>query len=264
MVRSISKGIVVALAIWASVAHAGEPAVDHRTFTESERLRYEALIDAELDHWLNLKPRFPEQRGPFLVKSRIDMTSGYLTVELGREFGPFAADLEMEDLSKEIDAYVEGIVPVEAFKGVKLLFGGGDLYYWFPELDSAAPKQSSLSRKRSSAPDQTEAARVLVSAGHGAYFHHGFIKWTTQRDEHNGVIEDYLTQDFSETLGRAFSQSRPRIIPIYSRSLSNALHEESGLPWRNLAARYWIKEMHPLEEGIWNSMKESKSPAREC
>lgn len=231
--------------------------------TTASKAGYESLLNAELNHWLNVRRHFDDQRGRFLVSTRIDPQSRVVIVELGREFGPHAASPEMEDISKEVSALTDQVLQgVMVVSDIDLRFGGGTIYDWFPELQPQAGVQL-FSPAQIEDESTAGPIKVLVSAGHGAYYHHRFKKWTTQRDTFHTVLEDNITQEYAERLGRILKGAEGKFSPIYARSLSSARHEESGLTWREMSARYWLAHEYPENPEIWHSVSSDKEPLRE-
>jgi hypothetical protein len=41
---------------------------------------------------------------------------------------------------------------------------------------------------------------VVVAAGHGIYYNHGFKDWPAQRDPSNGITEDFITPGYATEL----------------------------------------------------------------
>lgn len=100
-------------------------------------------------------------------------------------------------------------------------------------------------------PTDVAKERVLVSAGHGYYFHKKF-GWTAQRTLTNGILEDIATPAFAASLD-AYSVSRSGAEVFGARSLARERHLESNQPWSAMASRYFLKDLLPDVPAIWNS-----------
>ena len=97
---------------------------------------------------------------------------------------------------------------------------------------------------------------VVVSAGHGRtrYFPPGGQSfWNFQRDLHNGVQEDLITTEYATELSN-WLLTRGVATPFFPRSVSSAIHEPSGLPWRKVSARYYLQLLYPENPEIWHSL----------
>jgi N-acetylmuramoyl-L-alanine amidase len=257
---SISFSLMFAFSGSASAAITDTPTIQ---ITNASKAGYEYVLNAELDHWLNIRPHFDGERGRFLISTRIDSQSGIVIVELGREFGPYAASPEMEDIRKEVRALTEkALQGVMEVSDIDLRFGGGTIYDWFPELQPQAGAQYLTPAEMPDDPI-TDSTKVIVSAGHGVYYHHKFKKWTTQRDAFHSVLEDNITQDYAERLGRILKDAKGNYSPIYTRSFSSDRHEPSGFTWREMSARYWLQHEYPNNPEIWHSVSSDKEPLRE-
>ncbi|MGA7439742.1 MAG: N-acetylmuramoyl-L-alanine amidase [Luteibacter sp.] len=256
--------LAIALAI-VTPSVSAEPPVVGKTIAGMSPLE-RSLIETEVSNKINGVLRgldfLDGQNGPIEVTSLLDAETGELLVDMGEAYGPQATSLAMEDLHRGITEVAAGVLGETGdWTGVALRFGGKDMYYWFPE---ERPREPSGRPKRSAALGYNwPPAPILLSAGHGAYYHKGWKAWTSQRDKSPyGVLEDSITQDFVEELDKALAlnflgERRPDTPTFLTRSLSSELHEASGRTWRELGARYHLKELYPGNPEIWNSKPKS-------
>lgn len=175
-----------------------------------------------------------------------------LMVELGKGYVPtyYGGEFEdrLNDLALGVYLYMEKIGPLS---GVDFTFDGRDIFDYFP-YERGLKEQAEMSQRDTSVhPTDAGKGRVLVSAGHGYYFHKKF-GWTTQRRVVNGVLEDFATPAFAASLD-SYLRSRGGVEIFRARALSRERHAESGKPWADVASRYFLKDMLPDVPAIWNS-----------
>lgn len=174
-----------------------------------------------------------------------------LIVDLGKGYVPKINGGELEDRLREIETpltfHMEAIFPV--YK-VEFLFGGRDIYYYFPEDWRPAPSQWRQEPRSGQLRPHTNS--VLVSAGHGIYFHRGYKDWRAAREPANGVTEDFITPVMSADLA-TYLNDRSEVESVLVRSQALVTHAESGSPWWKVSARYHLKELYPALTDVWNS-----------
>jgi N-acetylmuramoyl-L-alanine amidase len=230
---------------------------------EMTELQWQALekqISDRANEIANSQKFFEDDRRPIVVKTRIDRPSNVLVLEIDRTFSNDVGGLELEDFMSYIDTGVEdltGLIP--GFTTYEWMIGGHDMDYWFNEL---VPESERLGpSERQASPAQATRPKVVVAAGHGAYFHTKF-KWITQRDWVNGILEDEITTVFAKEL--SFFTERNGADPIRIRGVDVGLvHPPSGKPWNMVAARYILENWRPNNPEIWNSKPESTKAQRE-
>jgi N-acetylmuramoyl-L-alanine amidase len=216
---------------------AGEAPVERELSSLSplEQSELEVQLSDKINEALRGHRFSEEQAGPIIVTVRLDLQEGELLVDLGEENGPWSESLEMEDLHKGITEIAFKVLGHTAgWHGVDLRFGGKDMYFWFPELrpqNEKASARKSVRKRRAIEPE-----KVVLSAGHGVYFHHGFKDWRPQRERSFSILEDDITQDFVEELSEHLSKEGwwkvPSLyLPVLTRSLGSNVHEPSARPW---------------------------------
>jgi N-acetylmuramoyl-L-alanine amidase len=192
------------------------------------------------------------------VSVRFDGKGEMLIVDLGRGFIPEINGAQFEDNLHEVSTLLltllEGEVPVA---GVRFIFSGKDRYEYFPEDKRETPPQISPSTKSSALSLPTAVApKVMISAGHGSYYHYGYKDWRYQRDEYNGVLEDLITPPMAELLSSALI-SRSGATTSFVRSRESTIHEPSGLEWWKVSSRYHLASKYPDLTSVWNSKASS-------
>lgn len=171
--RAVLRGLVAA---WIGVALAPNVAgamafgsQDTQILSASERIEMEQLLAAETSTIVKRQEQLDGQgilRTP-TVRFTDDGTK--LIVELGSGYVPKINGGEFEDHLMEIANTLifrmEAIAPI---KGVDFVFDGYDIFHYFPEDWRPAPPRRV---PRVGANGQPQSTKVLISAGHGLYYH---------------------------------------------------------------------------------------------
>jgi N-acetylmuramoyl-L-alanine amidase len=208
----------------------------------------------------NSRSFFEDDRRPITVEVRLDRPSRVLFLGLDASFSKDVGGLELEDFQGEIDVGSEDLTGLVAgFAGTEWTIGGKDMDYWFNQAIASADVAGDAPTRVAIA--QVGRPKVVVAAGHGAYFH-ATHKWTKQRKEINGVTEDDITQVFARNLASFTEGNGADAIRIRGGDVG-LLHEPSGLLWNNLAARYFVENWRPENPELWNTKPESSDPRRE-
>jgi N-acetylmuramoyl-L-alanine amidase len=229
----------------------------------------EAQINTRANEIANSRQFFEKDRGVITVKTRLDRVSHVLTFELDATFVDDVGDLPLEDLQSYIGTGIEDLTArISDFTTTLWMVGGHSMDYWFNQ--QVPGSVSTVSQVEPIAADSlmtyfsavnTAPAKVVVAAGHGAYFHQKY-KWTMQRDRVNGVLEDEITQDFAKELAHFIERRGAEAIRLRGAA-TGVPHEPSGLPWESIAARYFIENWRPESPELWNTKPESIDPQRE-
>ncbi|MGF6495973.1 N-acetylmuramoyl-L-alanine amidase [Luteibacter sp. 621] len=260
MKKSTSKTAILAFMCFATlgqVARAQDPDSSAAAIAAQGVARSEVEITRIATAVANSRQFFHDDYGRIRVEARYDLAQGVLFLDPGIRFGPISGYAEVEELQDEVNLAVRPIAKLlPNYVRIDWLYGGRDLYYWFPEdrrpSDDAAPRQGAVTRFGGS---------MLVSAGHGYYFHHGYKDWRPQREASNGVLEDQITPVLAEGLGNELM--RQGIVVTYSRTADPRDHEPSKQPYLMVAARYQLEELLSFMPSIWHSLPDSTSPIRE-
>ena len=162
---------------------------------------------------------------------------------LSREYTPAELENTLNLLRNEICISIE---QRHGLCGGVLFFFSGQPHH---RLFSDAPQvEMPIGRRMGAASGK----KVVISAGHGYYYHHTFKKFTTQRDAFNGIIEDLVTPNFADRLS-SYLTSRSSASPFLARNPSSGAYNKTAIPWRHMASRYYIKSILPKNPEIWNS-----------
>lgn len=217
-------------------------------------------LEPELQRFVDKQKRLPGQESKVIVRISPDQSTGIVWIDLDSGYLPKGATELNEDLSEKIGEikmelynYLSGVV---AFKFISLRIGGRTLSEIFPpEYVKERKNQRST---RAAAPPVP--GLVLINPGHGKYFHHGDNVWKYQRPTAyagtTNVHEDDITPLYASMLDTYLtSRSRMHVTDVrHTRDiLMPYIEAESNLPWKDLAARYYIKSLLPNEgPTIWN------------
>jgi N-acetylmuramoyl-L-alanine amidase len=238
---------------------AQEPPPPTAEMTDLQWQLLEEQINDRANEIANSQKFFEDDRRPIVVKTRIDRPSKVLILEIDRSFSKDVGSLELEDFMSHIRVGMENLTGlISGFTTTEWIIGGHDMDYWFNEVDPESIRPDTPEQVSTA---QTARPKVVVAAGHGAYFHQK-LKWTTQRDWVNGVLEDEITTVFAKEL--SIFTERNGADPIRIRGADVGLvHQPSGKPWNSLAARYTLENWRPDRPEIWNSKPESTDARRE-
>jgi N-acetylmuramoyl-L-alanine amidase len=206
----------------------------------------------------NSKRFFERDYGRIVVEARYDVGSGTLVLDPGARFGPISGFVEVEYLHDAVNLAVEPIARLlPNYKYTDWVYGGQDLYHWFPAERRPADNGQGGIHTRSSGLGSS----VLVSAGHGYYFHHTYKDWRPQREVSNGILEDQITPVLADALASELMSQGTLV--HYSRISEPRMHEPSKQPYQMVAARYQLEELLSFMPDIWHSLPDSKDPMRE-
>lgn len=262
-----SLAVALGIGAWASAGNGF--AISYPGVTDSprndvhlkanERLELESELTKEAQRIVNGLPPLPGQASnSHRVFAKFDKTGELLIVDLGKDFIPKSYGAQFEDnlheISRSLISIMEGVIPIG---GVEFRFDGENVYHYFPEERRETPTQKSPTNRTSArAEPSAEPPKVMISAGHGSYYHYGFKDWRFQRDSYNGVIEDVITPPMAEFLSSALT-SRSGATTSFVRSRESTIHQPSGLEWWKVSSRYHLASKYPELKSVWNSKASS-------
>lgn len=225
----------------------------------NERLQLESELTKEAQRIVNGLPPLPGQASnSHRVLAKFDRTGELLIVDLGKDFIPKSYGAQLEDnlheISRSLISLMEGVIPIG---GIEFRFSGENIYHYFPEERRETPIQKSPTNKISTRAElRADSPKVMISAGHGSYYHYGFKDWRFQRDSYNGVVEDVITPPMAEFLSSALV-SRSGATTSFVRSRESTIHQPSGLEWWKVSSRYHLASKYPELTSVWNSKASS-------
>jgi N-acetylmuramoyl-L-alanine amidase len=262
--RAVQKRLLAsaltAAVCFSAPAVAQDPPPPAAEMTDLQWKMLEKSINDRANEIANSRKFFEDDRRPIVVQARIDRPSNALVLEIDASFAKDVGGLELEDFMSYVDFSMEdltGLIP--GLTTYEWMIGGHDMDYWFEQILPEAERPGPAAGHVSAA--QAERPKIVVAAGHGAYFHAKY-KWTMQREPVNGVLEDEITTVFAREL--SFHTERNGADPIRIRGADvGIVHEPSGKPWGSVAARYFLENWRPDNPEIWNSKPDSTDPQRE-
>lgn len=226
--------------------------------SEQARTQLEEEIVVHTETWIRACCKNFEMPLPQSISVRLDPATERVVVDLGAELGPYSTGGEMEEFT---DMIRNGIYfyfhDRIKFKAVEFRFGGKDMYDYNPQ-DRPPPYEPD----GKGMIDLDSPAKVVVAGGHGMYFNYQFNDWRAQRDVHNGILEDVLTQEYATTLLEHF-RSRGSAVLFNPRPFYLETHQPSGSAWIKVAARYHLERDFPDHPEIWNSSPGGNDSMRE-
>ncbi|NJB77388.1 N-acetylmuramoyl-L-alanine amidase [Xanthomonas arboricola] len=168
-------------------------------------------------------------------------------------------DEDLQLIFQTVSDAVGQSVPVSE---IKFLFGGFDIYHYFPEdrIPVENPGKGMAARSQKSAANPV----MLISAGHGLVLVNATnpakAAWAYQRPTITNQIEDLQTSVLASAVATSVSARSSNVTQYLARSTSNDAYNEacSGTPvvcppFKNMAGRYYIKSLLPDNPEIWNS-----------
>lgn len=173
----------------------------------------------------------------------LDRTHRAVCVDLDESLKPDDLDPVFEERTDRIANEIMEVAYPHGLAGIGFTIGGKALSDLFPEWF----RLGDVRRKRS-----LDQRNILISAGHGLYYHHVFQKWLHQRELSFGVLEDVITPAFARRLG-SYVDARSGVRAEMARTDSLERHEASGHPMVAMAARYSIARRLPDRPDIWHS-----------
>ncbi|MEQ1559784.1 MAG: hypothetical protein ABL933_12705 [Methyloglobulus sp.] len=157
---------------------------------------------------------------------------------------------------------------IKAVNSINFVYDGYAVDHYDSNLISRpvapVPIQSNGLAPQSKAAATTAGAKVVVSAGHGLYYHYGMKKWTTQRDPKFGIVEDFLTPVLVDKLNALLKErSKATTYLVREAPSSSAIHAPSKKPWWQVSARYYIQKLLPKLPQIWSTYSKPTATDRE-
>lgn len=236
--------------------HASSPEVhSFAGMAQSERdAEFDDLLSRRAQRTLDQLRLKGDGSFPDRAVATFHVATGKIVVDLRGGRLPSTGGAELEDMQQYMMNDVLDLArPVIPASGVEFRYNGKSFEEQYPEDAYVPPPR---------ARDQVPAGPVVVAAGHGWYFHHGFGDWRAQRDPYNGIIEDEITPVYRDELQR-WLESRSAVEVNVVRSTSEGAHAPSMQAWWRLGARYQLQESMPERVEIWNSLPHATDALRE-
>ncbi|MBH1802633.1 N-acetylmuramoyl-L-alanine amidase [Stenotrophomonas maltophilia] len=257
----IAAGLALSLALTTNASsQSTQPIKEQPLRSVAQSTAILAQLEPELQRFVDRQERLPGQESKVLVRIAPDYSTGIVWIDLDSGYLPKGATELNEHLSDKIGEikmelynYLSGVVD---FKFVSLRIGGRTLSEIFPP-EYVKERKSQRSTRAAASP---VPGMVLINPGHGKYFHHGDNVWKYQRPTAyagtTNIHEDDITPQYASMLDTYLtSRSYMHVTDVrHTRDiLMPFIEPESNLPWKDLAARYYIKSLLPNEgPAIWN------------
>lgn len=229
------------------------PAMDSTVRTDLER-----RVDEIANRVANAKSYFENDQLPIHIRSTFDPVAQSLVMAIDERFGPMSGLSEMEQLQSDITYAIWPLLEnIEGFWGLDWRYGGKDMYFWFPGDRRAPETPREPMRGGGSKTDS-----VLINAGHGYYFHHGYKDWRFQRAPANGIVEDEITGGLAMPVYGMLSIDGTTV-KLAREATSFGDHIPSGKPLYLMAARYLLEIALPDRPDIWHSLPDNTTDLRD-
>jgi N-acetylmuramoyl-L-alanine amidase len=151
-------------------------------------------------------------------------------------------DLSQKALTYDPSGDVELIIDQVLRSTALLTAGAGEVEYRFLveglPLDHFFPRVT----PRSTARAPGSGGRVVISAGHGWYWHEESATWRLQRDYYWDIVEDVVNWEIASTLRESLRNTRFDAAPARNPD-RGALHGLSGHPGWQESAVYFIRSL---------------------
>jgi hypothetical protein len=172
----IGTGVVAILAL------AGTTGMESPSFLQEgveSDLIVDAIVTRASQDALDAYRRQGHPESPQRAVAVFDVTTGMILIDLGGGGLPERGGAELEDLQQFVaNGALDALRPIVPAAGTRFFYSGRSFAEQFPE-DALDDRHVPHSRQG--------AGPVVVSAGHGWYYHHGFRDWRAQRDPSNGI-----------------------------------------------------------------------------
>lgn len=223
---------------------------------EMERLRLIAQITEIANRTANEKSWFEQDLRPLSIKVALNIEGNGIAFDMEERLSHEAGFDDMSDLHRAIENRILLLKNAGEINVFEWTYGGRSLD---DILHGVGPAPEPVSRrKRSTESGET----VVVAAGHGHYYHHGYKDWRPHREMSNGILEDEVTPKFARELSHYLRLIR--FNPVELRPNWRGDHEQSGLPWGNLGARYFLEQWKPaVPPAVWHSLPAASDQGRE-
>ncbi len=247
----IAAALIVVSAL-AGQVEAGQSAF-HRGLVDTDPA-VDAIVTRASQNALDYYRRQNHLNTPADVRAVYDPGTGMIRIDLRGGLLPESGGAELEDLQGFIsNGALDAMRPIFPATGTEFFYNGRSFEEQYP-AEAAEDRNTSWLRQG--------VGPVVVSAGHGWYYHHGFRDWRAQRDPSNGIIEDQITPGYAHEL-RVLLVERSRVDAVRIRSEGMDLHDPSGEEWWRLGGRYSLQAAKPGLSDVWNSLPNSSSSLRE-
>lgn len=219
----------------------------------AQRAELETRLTRDLQQIADSRPWFEQQHGRIAIRVALDPANDEVVVDIGGGWGSWSNSAAAEELERFLQEKVLDVLDENARNtNVAFRFDGQDMYFYFPN-ERRSPRRAHALRRG--------PAMVVVSAGHGLYYHHSFKDWRPQRGIHNGITEDYITPIYANELA---AQLRLQgLETAFTRSTADNDHEPSKSPWRKVSARYYLQSLYPDRPDVWHSLPDATHALRE-
>lgn len=239
--------------IWGS---SDVPRIKMSSLDAKQRAELEKILNQEVQKYIDGIPRVEGQGGTVKVRVTLDPQKSMIIADFSRNFLPKNMGAAWEDQTQLIDNSVYALIGDKIeYGGMKYLIDGQDVIEYFPEEKLLAKAEFSTR--------QEIVPTVALSAGHGIYYHYSLRAWTAQRDQSNGIVEDFITPQYANELENWLQERSQVTVRNDMRSANLELHEPSLEPWWKVSARYYLQQQLPNNPEIWNSLPNLTDADRE-
>ncbi|NII52792.1 N-acetylmuramoyl-L-alanine amidase [Luteibacter sp. SG786] len=225
--------------------------------TEDERANLVREMQRAVDNAIIGAHFFSEDPLPIHVEVSVDPMTNLVLLNVDERLGPDALTSEFDDFAAHLSSALWGLMErIDGVTGIDFRFGGFDADHW---PINRRPEASARSQRRRRNVERKPL--VVLSPGHGLYFHHKYKDWRAQREPANGILEDDITPVLSGHL--LWELQRDNVDVKTLRYQGDRLsHKPSGEAWWRLAARYHLERSDADLTDIWQSQGKD-SPLKE-
>ncbi|MEG0193717.1 N-acetylmuramoyl-L-alanine amidase [Stenotrophomonas sp. NA06056] len=197
------------------------------------------------------------------LKVTYDQIKHDVIIDFGRSAVPKRHTLTFDEHLQLIFQTVnDTVAPSVQVSGIKFLFGGVDIYTYFPE--DRGPVENPGRKSKGVSPASAGNPVMLISAGHGYVLvnatNPATSYWAYQRPTVGNQIEDLQTIVLAAAVESSVAARSGSVSRYLARSTSNDAYTAacSGSPivcppFKNMAGRYYLESILPGNPEIWNN-----------
>lgn len=263
MSKSISRRIFQCFILAAACTcapQAGAQEVPKKTIvemTEDERATLVREMQRAVDNAIIGAHFFSEDPLPIHVEVSVDPMTNLVLLNVDERLGPDALTSEFNDFAAHLSSALWRLMErIDGVTGIDFRFGGFDADHWPINRRPEASARSQRHRR-----NVEHKPLVVISPGHGLYFHHKYKDWRAQREPANGILEDDITPVLSGHLLWELQCDDTEVKTLRYHG-DKFFHKPSGESWWRLAARYHLERPDPELTDIWQSPGKN-SPLKE-
>ena len=138
--KCASLALLVAVCVPASNVQAEE--TTKTPLAKADKIKLEAMLTSHLQDIVDRQRRLEGQGRYIKVKSvNYDVNEGIINIDLGKSYVPRHYGIEFLDSLRDMNLEITDLIwdSIPGFNGVRFLYDGKDVYYYFPDEPHEPP-----------------------------------------------------------------------------------------------------------------------------